>query len=207
MHDPDSLPSPRAIPLAEDRDVALLVVAETANARYKHKWSMERSTNERCLRILVEEVGECATAIEDLDVAENLVPIDIAKLEAAEQHLLDEIVQVASAAQRWATNRLRVMAAFKIDPIVEVKRFFTFSVTDGRYIVIARDAAHGVELLIGVEFGDPSMPFEKAMDEDGDPLALIEMTAAAVARSKIDINDDGIMVPLADCDIGTFYSL
>jgi NTP pyrophosphatase (non-canonical NTP hydrolase) len=204
MHDSDSLPSPRAVPLPEDRDVALLVVAETASARNKHKWSMERSTSERCLRILVAEVGEVADAIEELDTAENLVPIDIAKLDAAEQHLLDEIVQVASAAQRWATNLLRVMAASKIDPIVEVKRFFTFNDDGNRYTIVARDHEHALELLIGYEFGDVSVPFTEAKDEDGDPLALVEMTAEAVA--KVTVVDDGARTSLSDCDIGSVYS-
>ncbi len=70
-----------------------LAVSETDRARKLHDHSMERANNDRRLRILVEEVGEISRALEDLEFSSDT--------DACEQHLLDEVVQTASAALRW----------------------------------------------------------------------------------------------------------
>lgn len=210
MTDSSSLPNHvQSIDPLTDELIERCVHEETTRARTKHSFSMERATNERSLRILVEEIGEVAEAMEDLDLAENAVPCDPGALEAADQHLLEEIIQVASAAQRWARVVMMRMAAAAVDPIIiETKRFFTFSLYGGAtYWIVARDASHAVSVLDGVEFGDPSVPFSEAHDEDGDKLAMTEVTATAAEKVNVIRDDrDAMSTPLTHCDIGHFYS-
>ncbi len=203
----DSLPDPKVNPFpADDELVGRLVTGETARARAQHNFSMERSGSERCLRILVAEVGEAAEAIEDLDLVENAIPLDLEKLRAAEQHLLDEIIQVASAAQRWASIRLRAMVEDAAgDPYIPPKRFFTFNDRGATYLLVVRDPEHGLEILEDLEFGDPSKPFSQAKDEDGDPLALVEMTEGKAATVYV-LDDDGHRMPLTEGDFGAMYT-
>ncbi len=203
----DSLPDPKVNPFpADDEVVGRLVTSETARARAQHNFSMERSGSERCLRILIAEVGEAAEAIEDLDLVENAVPLDLEKLRAAEQHLLDEIVQVASAAQRWASIRFRAMVEDAAgDPYIPPKRFFTFKDGGCSYWLVAIDPEHGIEALYGYEFGDPGVPFVQAKDKDGDPLALVEMTEGNAATVYV-IDDDGHRIPLTEGDFGAMYT-
>ncbi len=70
-----------------------LAVAETDLARKLHDLSIERASNDRRLRILVDDVGQVSRALEALELS-----VDKA---ACKQHLLDEVVQTASAALRW----------------------------------------------------------------------------------------------------------
>jgi hypothetical protein len=83
----------------------------------KYGFLIERGSYEKCLRILVEEVGKCARAIDDIDNAlrtptENEHPtvaeLTVAgeKMQAAREHLLEEIVQVAATALRWASAEI-----------------------------------------------------------------------------------------------------
>lgn len=78
-----------------DLNAIQLAVAETKRARELHNRSIETRTNDGRLRILVEEVGEVARAIEDLEEATDK---DVC---ASLQHLTSELVQTASAALRW----------------------------------------------------------------------------------------------------------
>jgi len=209
MTDSSYLPNhaPSIDPLTDEL-IERCIREETTRARTKHSFSMERATNERSLRILVEEIGEVAEAMEDLDLAENAVPCDPGALEAADQHLLEEIIQVASAAQRWARVVMMRMAVAAIDPIVvPEKRFFTFHVTGATYWIVASDPEHAAAALDGVEFGDPSVPFAQAKDEDGDPLALTEITPEMAAKVNVMRDErDVLTTPLTDCDLGDFYS-
>ena len=90
-----------------------LINAEIAAARVKHGESFEQAGDDVKLRIMVEEVGEVARAIQDLANAEaHRVMVSrhgsTAELEAARDavvdahsHLLDEVSQVGACAVRW----------------------------------------------------------------------------------------------------------
>lgn len=96
---------PRTFPEFALHDGIVITMAqnESLRARRLHDCSMEMASTERRLRILVEEVGEAATAIEEIDQAQRAGK----STEAARRHLLEEIVQVASGALRWAAAEMR----------------------------------------------------------------------------------------------------
>jgi hypothetical protein len=98
-------PKPHPYPgfVAQDLQVAKLADEETHRARRLHNCSMEMASTERRLRILVEEVGETAAAIEEIDQAQRAGK----STSVARQHLLEEIIQVASGALRWAAAEMR----------------------------------------------------------------------------------------------------
>lgn len=86
---------------------------ETGRAHVKHGQSFEQALNDVKLRILVEEVGEIARALQDVESAEDafinatqdgnhdaVAATQEAHL-AASDHLRAEITQVASLAARW----------------------------------------------------------------------------------------------------------
>ncbi len=88
---------------------AFTAVADAiVHARAKHGDSIEAGdvSHERRLRIMVEEVGEIARAIEDHENAAALDPLDERRPTAvcdAYDHLRAEVAQVGSTAVRWLT--------------------------------------------------------------------------------------------------------
>ncbi len=85
-----------------------LAKAEMRRARDKHSFSMERGDHNYRLRVLVEEVGEIAAAIEDVQVAEERATlVHPAHVRELREHMLEEIVQVAATALRWASAEIR----------------------------------------------------------------------------------------------------
>lgn len=83
------------------------------SAREKHGLSFELATADRKLRILVEEVGEIARAIQDVESAiracdeasrhGTTAELEAARdgVRAASKHVLDEVAQVGACALRW----------------------------------------------------------------------------------------------------------
>lgn len=86
---------------------------ETGRAHVKHGQSFENASNDVKLRILVEEVGEIARALQDVENADayylkaapNLTMAELLadrELRARRRdHLRAEVTQVASLAARW----------------------------------------------------------------------------------------------------------
>ena len=64
------------------------VFDELARARYKHPDEEGKLTDAEWLAVLTEEVGECARAIQD----------------ETDEHLRQELVQVAAMALRWTLS-------------------------------------------------------------------------------------------------------
>lgn len=96
------------------RDTTIdLISDETDRAHGLHGLGFEQSTPDVKLRILVEEVGEIARAIQDISNAERkrreasregtTEQLEAARkaVREAEQHLVDEVIQVGSLAVRW----------------------------------------------------------------------------------------------------------
>lgn len=86
------------------------IATEVDKARLKHNCSYERMTSmDKRLRIMVEEVGEVARAIEDIGGAQRAYDAaDLATLGEFEAHLAsvqahldEEIAQVGACCQRW----------------------------------------------------------------------------------------------------------
>jgi NTP pyrophosphatase (non-canonical NTP hydrolase) len=89
------------------------IAEETQRAHALHGRSFELSNNDVKLRILVEEVGEVARALQDIDNAELTYRACASEMSTAEvlhwrekraglrDHLRAELVQVASLAKRW----------------------------------------------------------------------------------------------------------
>jgi hypothetical protein len=86
---------------------------EMDRARELHQWGFEAGNDDEKFRILGEEVGEVARAIDDLATLarvnrNTLTTAQIDELRskrvAARKHLLEEVVQVAATAARWAAN-------------------------------------------------------------------------------------------------------
>lgn len=89
------------------------VIDEVAHAIQKHGNSFVRKSDDGKLRIMVEEVGEVAEAIQEVENAYEKLDDERARLggvisEAtqqlvrdAERHLRDEIAQVGACAVRW----------------------------------------------------------------------------------------------------------
>lgn len=89
------------------------IADETARAHALHGRSFEDANNDVKLRILLEEVGEVARALQDIDNADlwyaDQAPVcsteallDMRAARAVERaHLRAELVQVASLAIRW----------------------------------------------------------------------------------------------------------
>lgn len=75
------------------------IADETARARAKHGRSFERSSDDAKLRILLEEVGEVAKALNDQQLADENYSTS-----ALRDHLRAELVQVASLAVRWLNH-------------------------------------------------------------------------------------------------------
>lgn len=102
------------------RDVLAVqrVFEEMSRARELHNQSLEIFDHDRRLRVLVEEVGEVARAIDDIDKAEDrrregARTQSTAWLEGARHavgdartHLIVELVQVAATAVRWIAAEL-----------------------------------------------------------------------------------------------------
>lgn len=87
-----------------------LVMNEAEKARVKHNASYERMiSSDKRLRIMVEEVGEIARAIEDIGVAERAfdrgehktIEEGEKRVAYAHEHLDEEIAQVGSLCVRW----------------------------------------------------------------------------------------------------------
>jgi len=95
-----------------DRAAVHLALAEVEAGRRKHGDSVERAGDEKRLRILVEEVGEVARAIEELHLAARLAQYQAPESDAirawaeAREHLLQEVAQVAATAIRWLSGEL-----------------------------------------------------------------------------------------------------
>jgi hypothetical protein len=87
----------------QDRDALRRATDEILSARRLHHCSVEMASTERRLRLLVEEVGATAAAIETLDMYRRLGQ----PTEAAHAKLLDELIQVAACAIRWASAEMR----------------------------------------------------------------------------------------------------
>lgn len=94
--------------------VMVLVLAEIDRAHEKHGTTFEESNDDKRLRILVEEVGEIARAIEDIETAQaerdytarsSATADDIVLARAAiafrRRELLAEVTQVCASAARW----------------------------------------------------------------------------------------------------------
>jgi NTP pyrophosphatase (non-canonical NTP hydrolase) len=98
----------------KETEAILLVREAIAEARAKHGPSIESPvvTDDRRLRIMVEEVGECARAIEDIEVAAAQLMKGSATAERQEafdlaiDNLRDELAQVAACAVRWLSFML-----------------------------------------------------------------------------------------------------
>lgn len=71
------------------------VIDEVHAAQRKHGRTFERGNEERKLRILVEEVGEIAEAIQRVESGEERF------LDDNLEHLDEEIAQVAACCLRW----------------------------------------------------------------------------------------------------------
>jgi len=105
-----------------DETAVHLALSEVDAARRKHGRSFERATDERRLRILVEQVGEVARAIEDLHVATRVNAGATAKtrvLAAAREHLLQEVARVAATALMWIAGELEHAGDLKPDNVSE----------------------------------------------------------------------------------------
>lgn len=89
---------------------------------------------------------------------------------------------------------------------------------DADYTIVARDRAHALEMIKGIEFGDPSRPFEQAVDIHDKPLELtpITMERAAKLRCRIEEGEDQPYIrwliaqgrnplPLSECDVGDWF--
>lgn len=109
--------------LGTERTAFELAAAEITRAREKHGASMESGNGDKRLRILTEEVGEIARALDDIEQAEMrrengarwesttwLEGAREAVLDAR-AHLLEEVVQVAATAIRWAAAELATESA------------------------------------------------------------------------------------------------
>jgi len=94
-------------------DTTNLIDAEIDRAHCLHGIGFETGSLDVKLRILVEEVGEIARAIQDVSNAERArstastegttEQLEAARCarDAARAHLLEEVVQVAATAVRW----------------------------------------------------------------------------------------------------------
>jgi NTP pyrophosphatase (non-canonical NTP hydrolase) len=81
------------------------IADETAHAHARHGQSFEDGSDDKKLRRLVEEVGEVARALEDIELTaeevKGLGEWHQFRLADCRDHLRAELVQVASLAIRW----------------------------------------------------------------------------------------------------------
>lgn len=87
-----------------DRKADELINAEIERAQQLHGMSLEHANRDKQLRILVEEVGEVADAIQGIDNAQNEPGVG-PRREAA-YHYREEVVQVAACAKRMVAVAL-----------------------------------------------------------------------------------------------------
>lgn len=84
------------------------------------------------------------------------------------------------------------------------KRYFTIDDRGADYWLVANDMEHATRMMDGVEFGDPSMPLAKAVDEDGKPLQIVEVDAERAAKVMCG-DGDGKRGPLTEFEPGDWF--
>jgi hypothetical protein len=104
---------------------------------------------------------------------------------------------------RWR-NGVAVMDVNRISITSTMKRFFHLDDGGAEYLVVARNQEHAEQIMrdSGIEFSDPSAPYDDARDA----LIWIEMGTDDVARRmRCHTESDRGVIPLVDAELGDWF--
>ena len=85
-----------------------------------------------------------------------------------------------------------------------MKRYFNVDDGGADYWLVATSIEQVKQMLEGVEFGDPSRPLAEAIDEDGGPLQIVEVSTER-AGGVMCLDDEGKKRPLTAFEPGDWF--
>lgn len=187
-----------------------LVLAEVVRARNKHGASMETKPPDARCRILMEEVGEVARALNEIEHAEERRDLAAptattpqlealrAEVTAARTHVLEELVQVSASALRWAAAEMatasqRMKLLWNADPDEWSRQVIERSAKGQPSAEPPEPPARDLHHSQGVIVSEVIAAAEKDRLESRKPVT-IDGTFGVVSEDFIDVVPEGVKV-------------
>lgn len=85
-----------------------------------------------------------------------------------------------------------------------MKRYFNIDDGGADYWLVATSIEQVKQMMEGMEFGDPSRPLAEAIDEDGGPLQIVEVSTER-AGGVMCLDDEGKKRPLTAFEPGDWF--